>query len=132
MRHVFVLFIILWSGIATAQSQEAIPEIIQNQLNAFAQDDFERAFSYASPYLQQKFQNPQIFRDMVTTGYPMVWRYKSVTFGSLEQNGERWVQTLDIVDMSNQVFEVEYHLTAIDGEWRISAVFVRKGKAGFV
>lgn len=132
MRYLSILFFILWSGFTAAQTQDTISETVKSQLNAFAQDDFERAFSYATPYLQQKFQNPQIFHDMVTTGYPMVWRYKSVTFGSLEQNGETWVQTLEIVDMSNQVFEVEYHLIALNEDWRISAVYVRKGKAGLV
>ena len=57
-----------------AAQQAEIEGTISSQIEAFKADDFDQAFTYATPTLQRLFRSPQNFERMVTQGYPMVWR----------------------------------------------------------
>jgi hypothetical protein len=58
----------------------AIRQVVQAQLDAFAADDAERAFSYASPAIRARFGDADTFMGMVRGGYPMVLRPATVSF----------------------------------------------------
>jgi hypothetical protein len=53
---------------------DSIQAVITSQLSAFQANDLDAAFAHASPTIQTKFRNPEIFGEMVATGYPMIWR----------------------------------------------------------
>ena len=63
---VFILFIAPALGQAQSAPDAEIRDIITRQLEAFQQDDFATAFTFASPALQGIFQTPERFGDMVT------------------------------------------------------------------
>jgi hypothetical protein len=50
----------------------AVRQVVQAQLDAFAADDAERAFSYASASIRAQFGDAASFMAMVRSGYPMV------------------------------------------------------------
>ncbi|SMX38293.1 DUF4864 domain-containing protein [Maliponia aquimaris] len=126
-----VLGMIAGLGLAGAVwAQEVLtpnPQIegtIRSQIDAFLQDDFVTAFTYASPGIRGMFGTPENFGAMVRNGYPMVWRPSDVQFGALrERDGAPWQQVL-IEDAEGRRFVLEYRMEQVDGAWRISGVEV--------
>ncbi|WP_375229883.1 DUF4864 domain-containing protein [Roseobacter sp. S98] len=114
------------TGILLACAAQAEPADIQatidQQLRAFEADDFDAAFTYASPNLQRLFQTPQNFERMVTQGYPMVWRYSGFRFLELrEQGGALW-QRVMITDDKGAIHILDYRMLETPEGWRINGV----------
>ncbi|MCC1492825.1 DUF4864 domain-containing protein [Cognatishimia sp. F0-27] len=109
----------------SAQSTEqsaAIETVIQQQIDAFLQDDFTTAFDFASPSIQRMFRTPETFAAMVMQGYPMVWRPASVSFGELwTAEGALW-QRVIVTDDTGQTHELAYRMEQTGDRWTISAV----------
>ena len=70
----------------------AIQAVIQDQMAAFKIDDWAGAFSFASPVVQQKFQSPEVFSQMVTAGTPKV---SDTIFATTAQSS--WTSITDVV-----------------------------------
>jgi len=100
----------------------AIESTIQDQIDAFLQDDFETAFSFASPNIKNMFRTPENFGRMVQQGYPMVWRPEDVTFGDLRELGGGMYQTVILTDSAGKLHYLAYRMDMIEGDWRISGV----------
>ncbi len=102
----------------------AMRQTITNQLDAFENDDLERAFSYAAPGIQTLFGNPQNFGMMVKNGYPMVWRPGAVTFLDLHaKRGGTW-QKVAITDAAGHTHVLDYEVVETPEGIRIGAVEV--------
>ena len=115
-----LLATILTTGVL-AQSRD-IEATIDRQLQAFSVDDFETAFTFASPTLQRLFQTPGNFQRMVVQGYPMVWRFQSVDFLELrERSGALW-QRVRIVDAQGVTHILDYRMLETSEGWRINGV----------
>jgi hypothetical protein len=95
---------------------------IDRQLSAFLEDDFETAFTFASPTLRRYFQTPENFRAMVTQGYPMVWRPGSVEYLDHRSEGGVVWQKVQITDQKGVTHLLEYRMIPMEGGWRISGV----------
>lgn len=116
-----------------AQSVEdaaAIESVIQNQIAAIQADDWDLAFTYASPMIQRIFRDPQNFSQMVIRGYPMVWRPREVRVGSLTETPQGLVQTMLFEDQQGRIFVADYVMQLVDGEWRINGVQIRPAQQG--
>ncbi|MAE37781.1 MAG: DUF4864 domain-containing protein [Pelagibacteraceae bacterium] len=61
----------------------AIKSTVKSQLDAFAQDDFEKAYTYAAPSIKKIFLSPDNFKQMVINQYSAVYRPKKITFGDI-------------------------------------------------
>jgi hypothetical protein len=109
-----------------ADDAAEIRATIQGQLDAFSQDDWAQAFSFASPMIQRQFRNPQAFSRMVQGGYPMVWRPSSVEVGELEDGPSGPVQIVRFVDREGSHYVAAYEMLQVDGVWRINGVRIRK------
>ncbi|MEM9967596.1 MAG: DUF4864 domain-containing protein [Pseudomonadota bacterium] len=115
-----VLSMILSIG---AHAQEAeIRGTINNQLEAFKADDFEQAFTYATPNLRRLFRTPENFKQMVTQGYPMVWRPAEVRFLELVEHGGSLWQRVQITDAKGAVHMLLYRMQQTSAGWRIGGV----------
>jgi hypothetical protein len=84
-------FLGLWAlqvsaGGLSPKEQKQIIEVVQAQLNAFAQDDAAKAFSYAAPNIRHLVGTAENFLEMVRTQYEIVYRPSSTTF--MQPNGE--------------------------------------------
>ncbi|UWR22036.1 DUF4864 domain-containing protein [Sulfitobacter sp. S190] len=102
--------------------QSAIKGTINSQFEAFKTDDFETAFTFASPTLQRLFQTPQNFGRMVTQGYPMVWRPAQVQYLELREDVGVFFQKVMITDQSGGLHVLEYRMQQTENGWRISGV----------
>ncbi len=109
-------------GSAVQADEAAARDVIVAQLDAFQRDDFEEAFTYASPTVQQIFRTPQRFAAMVRGGYPMVWRPSSVRFGLSEAREDKFYQQVVLGGSNGRLFLAEYEFIETDGVWQINGV----------
>lgn len=110
---------------ATAEDADgqAIRGVIENQLQAFQEDDGPRAFSYASPMIQRQFATPETFMTMVRRGYPSVYRPQAVEFRSLEFNDGFAVQEVFFLGPDGTPTLALYFMELQeDGSWKINGV----------
>lgn len=105
----------------TLDDHNAIRGLILAQLAAFAADDAERAFSFASEAIREMFGSSAAFVDMVRGYYPDVYRSQGATFGSLRGLGDpHAVQVARLIGDGGRVTVVCYELIHEAGRWRIS------------
>lgn len=105
--------------------RQAIRDIIQAQLDAFQADDAVTAFSFASPSIQARFNDPDTFMGMVKTGYQPVYRPKAVFFQKALTLEGRVLQQVLIVDMDEQSVMANYPMERqADGTWLIDGCFL--------
>ena len=109
-------------SVGVAAQQAEIEGTITSQIDAFRADDFDRAFTYASPLLQRLFQTPQNFERMVTQGYPMVWRPSQVDYLELQEYAGDWWQKVQIIDQKGARHLLLYRMQQTDAGWRIAGV----------
>ncbi|SDJ15854.1 DUF4864 domain-containing protein [Lutimaribacter saemankumensis] len=123
-----VLTLALLFGLAlpAGAQQQQITGVIDQQLDAFKTDDFERAFSYASPTIKRIFRTPENFGVMVRRGYPMVWRPAEVRYLDLrEVAGNLW-QRVQITDAKGGIHLLDYQMIETENGWQINAVQLLK------
>lgn len=102
--------------------EPAIEDTIQSQIDAFLEDDFATAFSFASPNLRTMFRTPENFGAMVRQGYPMVWRPDAVSFGDLRSISGGMYQRVIVTDEAGNLHYLDYQMQQVDGQWRIAGV----------
>lgn len=102
--------------------EPSIEATIQSQIDAFLQDDFVTAFTFAAPNIRNIFRTPENFGRMVQQGYPMVWRPDSVRYGDLREIAGRLWQRVIIKDVDGNLHYLDYSVAQVDGEWRITGV----------
>ena len=114
-----------------AADEGAIQGVISDQLSAFIDDDFDAAFSHASPAIRQLFGTSQRFGSMVRNGYPMVHRPQEVRFLDLRDVNGRLVQRLMITDAQGTLHMLDYQMIETADGWRINGVqIVRAPQVG--
>ena len=123
-RFLFSLvFALSFAGLAQAQNAE-IEGVIGAQIEAFKADDFEQAFTYASPTIRGIFGTSDRFGTMVRNGYPMVWRPAELRFLELrEVAGNLW-QRVMITDSAGRLHFLDYQMVQFENNWKINAVQV--------
>ncbi|MGB0632646.1 MAG: DUF4864 domain-containing protein [Alphaproteobacteria bacterium] len=99
-----------------------IRNIILGQLDAFREDDAEKAFSYAAPQIRRIFKTPDIFLHMVRKSYRSVYRPQSFEFRPIQRIDGNIVQPLAVVGPTG-VSETALYIMEPqpDGTWKIGA-----------
>jgi len=128
-----VMFMALAAGFAgrpaAAQvsdaDQAAIRQVIEAQLQAFQHDDGPGAYGFATPTIQQKFINADTFMEMVKTGYPAVYRPKSVEFRDLKTDNGVLIQQVYVVGPDGKPWLALYEMQKQpDGSWKINGCYL--------
>lgn len=118
---------------ADTSIQEQTKAVIQAQLEAFAQDDGEKAFSYASPNIQVMFGSPAQFLDMVKKDYNVVYRPQLVQFLRFAANEEQAEHLLLMTDRNQILWNVSYRLVNTGkGGWKISSCLIEKAPSKLI
>ncbi|WP_407946658.1 DUF4864 domain-containing protein [Pararhizobium mangrovi] len=118
-------------GLAGDGSKEA-QTIIADQIQAFLNDDEEKAYSFAAPGIKQMYPTPDAFFEMVKRGYAPVYRPNNFTFGGskVEAGGDTIIQSVLIHAPDGQDWTAIYRLERQpDGSLKISAVQMIKAAA---
>lgn len=101
--------------------------IIKGQMSAFAAGDAKTAFSFATRSLQQRFQTPEFFMEMVRQGYRPVYEPQSVTFGRSKDTKFGPTQEVYVTGPKGQNWLALYSFEQQDdGSWRISGCYLTK------
>lgn len=102
-----------------------IRQTIEKQLQAFQQDDFVVAFSFASPSIQQQFGTYDNFQKMVTVHYGAVHRPRSVMFRGWTIVENFPAQNIILMDASGSLVQATYVMQQQqDRSWRIHGCFL--------
>lgn len=122
--RLFLSALVISLGLSlAAQAQNAeIEANISAQIEAFKADDFDAAFSYASPNIRQIFRTPENFGAMVRGGYPMVWRPGNVQFLELREIAGRLWQKVLITDAQGAIHILDYQMIKLESGWKINGV----------
>jgi hypothetical protein len=119
-----VILALLLATTATAQETEkpAIISTIQSQFNAFSKDNFEQAFTYASPFIKSLFGTPKNFGVMVSRSYPMVHRAEDVRFLELRSVAGKLHQKVQVRDAEGRIHFLDYEMIPGENGWEINGV----------
>lgn len=106
----------------TAAEWQAIQQVIAAQRAAIIAGEAEKAFSYASPGIQQQFGDAASFLAMVDAAYAELESARYVEFLEGAVIDGIVVQPLRLIDADNTVRVALYTMEKqADGEWRISS-----------
>ena len=110
----------------SAADTQAVRAVVEAQLAAFAADDGQRAFSYASPAIRSMFGSADRFMAMVRGSYPVVYRPSAVVFLHPVWVQGQLVQGVHLTDAAGALWIAVYSLERQpDDSWRISGCTVR-------
>jgi hypothetical protein len=124
---VFLALVALPAAAQEDAERSAIRQVIESQLAAFQRDDAAGAYAFASPTIQQKFINPDIFIDMVKTGYPAVYRPREVEFRTLRSENGRIYQDVFLIGPDGRPILAVYEMQRQpDGSWRINGCWLTR------
>lgn len=134
---VLILLAVLAAGTAVLQSRQSpeaaplaqhdvsIRTIIEQQIKAFARDDGEAAFAFASPELRAQFIVAPHFMAMVRENYRPVYRARKIDFEgparAIQDMPEMRMQNVHLVDDRGAGHKARYTMQKQpDGSWRIA------------
>ena len=129
----WLAFLLALAVAAPIQAQEAVPagdaaairQVIEAQLDAFRQDDWQKAFGFAAPSIQAKFVNPEIFSQMVRNGYEPVYRPRGVEFREVTASRFGPTQEVYVIGPDGRAYLAYYTMERQpDGTWRISGCYL--------
>lgn len=104
---------------------QKIQGVIVAQLEAFAEDDADRAFETATPAVREAIGASGLFLALVRGAYPMVYRPAAVTFHKPEQDAGHVLQPVEITDTDAKSWLALFALEQQpDASWRISGCVV--------
>ena len=119
--YVFLLNSIAFADESGAAMKE-VRETISSQIDAFKQNDFNRAYTFAAPNIQAQFPSPEVFGLMVRNGYPVIWRPKSFKFTEFKNLGNRCIQRILFQSYNGSLETYDYILEKNDDVWKIAGV----------
>jgi hypothetical protein len=125
LRVVLSLILITFTAFAAPAQETPVPAIqttIQNQFNAFLQDDVATAFTFASPTIKGMFGTAEQFGQMVQQGYPMVWRPADVKYLELRNVAGNLWQRVMVTDQAGRVHMLDYQMIETPEGWQINGV----------
>lgn len=112
------------------RADEAARQVITDQIAALQQDDFETAFTFASPTIKRIFGGPDRFGQMVQNGYPMVLRPAEIQFLDAEQTNMGLRQGVMIRDAQGVLHQLDYVMVPGPDGWKIDGVRIRPVPGG--
>ena len=123
----FTLFI--FSGLSKADVSlknelTMTQDIIESQIQAFQNKNAELAYSFASPMIKLRFNNPQEFMSMVKSYYEPVYNPKQYYFIDSKYFEGSIYHQLQIISQSNMSYLATYSLIKDENEWKISGCSV--------
>ncbi len=109
------------SEIPDATDTELMQKVISRQLDAFARDDPATAYAQASPVIQAKFQNKEIFMAMVRQGYAVLIQPQRVEFLGAKETPDGPVFGVQIYTRDGSSWIAAYQMVRDESRnWRIN------------
>ena len=132
IKKIFILFFtsFILSGLSKADDSmkkelTMTQDIIESQIQAFQNKNAELAYSFASPMIKLRFNNPQEFMSMVKSFYEPVYNPKQYYFINSKYFEGSIFHQLQIISQSNMSYLATYSLIKDENEWKISGCSVK-------
>ncbi len=122
MRGPAFAFLLSLAALPVQAQDNPLQSTILNQIEAFKADDFNRAFSFASPVIKGIFGTADNFGMMVRNGYPMVHRPAEVRMLEQRQVAGSTVQRVLITDAQGRGHVLDYQMVETPDGWQINGV----------
>ena len=102
---------------------------IKGQLDAFANEDPETAYSFASESFKAR-SDLQQFVAIIVTNYGFLLSTRSFTIGDCTKQGELFLFDVQVTDTTGQKYPMEYTLSKTANMWGVDAASVTVGDDG--
>lgn len=113
----------VFSQVVTDEIETATQAVIADQISAFQDGDYDRAFSHAAPTIKQIFKNTDNFIRMVRGGYQPLYDPDNYIFGRNFNLDGTIHQELIATDQKGKQWQAVYTLKQMpDGSWKITGV----------
>ena len=126
LKRVFLVYLMVLNIAGPALSgpehelRRSVIAVIKGQIEAFKQDDGDKAFSFASPDVQEQFGTADAYLLKFATAYKAVYRPKSVTFLNLATPRGRLVQRVLLLGPDGNAVVALFPMVRMDdGSWRV-------------
>ena len=108
---------------AIEAQEKAIEKVISSQIEAFKSDDFDRAFQFASPEIQNRIRNPSNFEQMVRGSFPMMMQTKEIEFLDEKSSPPMSWHVVRLIGKNGARHAFAYEMILIGTQWRINGVY---------
>jgi len=98
----------------------AMQRVIDAQLDAFARDDEQGAFAFASPGIQARFGTAATFAQMVREQYAVVYRAASRAFLRPVVEEGIVIFPVQLSDRDGRVWVALYTMRRVAGAWKVA------------
>jgi len=113
----------------TNADRAAIQSIIEQQIQAFRQNDADRAFRLASPTIRQQFETSQTFIEMVQASYDPLYRSRSVLFEDVGVVEGQLAQQMIVMGANGSLYRAYYLMQRqASADWRINGCYLTRIK----
>ncbi|MGO1500954.1 MAG: DUF4864 domain-containing protein [Marinobacter sp.] len=126
-------FAIIWSSqpLASNNDREAeIRDTILRQIEAFANNDKEQAWAFASEGIKRRFGSSQVFLDMVREAYPAVHSATEIEFTESAHRGVFHIQGVKFKGPQGKLWDAYYRMVQAEGVWKIAGVSLQPADMG--
>ncbi len=115
----------------SSADEKNVRAVVQGQLEALANDDAVKAFSFAAPVVRQAVGTAPKFLALVRSSYPAIYRPASTAFLKPEAHHGQVIQRVHLTDASGTAWLALYSVQLQkDKTWRITGcqVIPNKGR----
>jgi len=116
----------------TVQAQDTvqIQDSILRQIEAFANNDGEQAWAYASDGVKRRFGSSQVFVDMVREAYPAVHSATQIEFTESVPHGMFHIQAVKLKGPEGKSWDAYYRMVQVEDAWKIAGVRLQPAAIG--
>ncbi len=121
-----------WANEVTHAQVSQARAVVQDQLDAFADDDAVKAFLLSSASVRERFGSPDRFIAMIRRRYPMVFRPASVAFLKPQWEDSDLMQGVQMTDAQGSGWLATFRVQPqTKGPWLIAGCRVEPSEGSF-
>jgi hypothetical protein len=125
-----VLALVLTAMPATSdETDDAIQNIILSQIEAFANDDKDAAWAFASEGIKRQSGSIDTFYNMVRLSYAPVFQATSLEFRERVPHPGFQIQIVQLVGPEGKRWRAAYRMVKSDDQWRIGGVALKQAES---
>jgi regulatory protein YycH of two-component signal transduction system YycFG len=107
-----------------------IQDSILRQIEAFANNDGEEAWAYASEGIKRRFGSAQVFVEMVREAYPAVHNATQIEFTENVPHGIFHIQVVKLKGPEGKSWDAYYRMVQTEDEWKVAGVRLQPADIG--
>ncbi|AOY90311.1 DUF4864 domain-containing protein [Marinobacter salinus] len=123
--------LLLWPTQPLADdTDQEIRETILMQIEAFANNEPEAAWAFASEGIKRRFGSSDVFIDMVRQAYPAVHQATAIEFDERVPHGTFEIQVVKLQGPDGKRWDAYYRMVSVDGSWKVAGVQLYPSEVG--